>query len=81
MENVVNIVASERNILTIDKKIKDCNSDQLFNLICAKFVIFFLDLQEVNDFIRNLTENDGELTIQDLLENFKDILKKFRNKK
>ena len=68
----------EKNIITIDKEIKDCNPDNLFNFICSHFAIFFLDLQEMNKFIKYLIDNKNSTTIEYLLNNFKDILKEFR---
>ena len=68
----------EKNIITIDKEIKNCNPDNLFSFICSHFVIFFLDLQEMNKFINYLINNKNNITIECLLNNFKDILKEFR---
>lgn len=72
------IVEVKKDVITIDKEIKDCNSDNLFDFICSHFAIFFLDLQEMNKFINYLINNKSNITIESLLNNFKDILKEFR---
>ena len=68
----------KKDVVTIDKEIKDCNPDNLFDFICSHFAIFFLDLQEMNRFINYLINNKSNITIESLLNNFKDILKEFR---
>lgn len=72
------MVEIKKDTITIDKEIKNCNPDNLFDFICFHFVIFFLDLQEMNRFINYLINNKSNITIESLLNNFKDILKEFR---
>lgn len=68
----------KKNVITIDKEIKDCDPDNLFDFICSHFAIFFLDLQEINKFIKYLIDDKSNTTIKSLLDNFKDVLKEFR---
>lgn len=68
----------KKNVVTIDKEIKDCDPDNLFDFICSHFAIFFLDLQEINKFIKYLIDDKSNTTIKSLLDNFKDVLKEFR---
>ena len=72
------IMGVKKDVITIDKEIKNCNPDNLFDFICSRFAIFFLDLQEINKFIKYLIDSKDSITIEYLLNNFKDILKEFR---
>lgn len=72
------IIVNSGNIIMVKKKIKDCNKHNLTDFIMSHFVIFFLDLQELNKFILYLFEKKGKSTIEEIINNFNDILKEFR---
>lgn len=84
MENKTtsNIVEKQpNNFINLESKIKDCNEQKIYKLFEVHFLTLFLDLQELNDFILYLYTEKKENYIKDILENFLNILKDFREKK
>lgn len=67
-------------MVTIKNKISDCNTNNLFNFLNSHFSIFFLDVRELRRFISYLINKKQDLIIEDLLKNFQDILKEFKER-
>ena len=72
------LIQEDTGMVMINKKIKDCNQNNLFSFLKAHFSVFFLDLQELRNFITYLQENKSENIVKDVLEDFKNIIKNFK---
>ena len=66
-------------MIKIDKKIKECDNSSLFNFIYAHFFTFFLDLEELRNFISYLYNKKGEILVKEILDNFSTIIKEFKS--
>ena len=72
------LFAENKGVVEIGKKIKECEQNNLFNLIISHFVMFFLDLEELRKFISFLYDQKSEMLINEMLKDFNVLMKEFR---
>lgn len=79
-QELIPLFAEDREMVMINKKISECDENNLFNFITSHFAMFFLDLEELRKFIAFLYDQKGEILIHELLKDFSEIIKEFKQK-
>lgn len=72
------LLVEDKGVVEIGKKIKECEQNNLFNLITSHFAMFFLDLEELRKFISFLYDQKSEMLINEMLKDFNILVKEFR---